>query len=116
MALNTGTEKAYPILKATGPGPLTRMLNLTTEHRIDFDILLQDGEVAVLDLRPGFKTFTSTFRGPIGYAILPGSDTDIFHLAPGENSISIFIDDPLGKAQLTWSETHTSYAGIASNE
>ncbi len=116
MALNTGTEKAFPIIKATGPGSFTRVSNFTTGHRIDFDLLLQTGETAVLDLRPGAKTLVSTFAGSINSAILPGSDTNEFHLIPGENSVAIFIDDPLATVQMTWPETHTSYAGIASNE
>ena len=116
MATNTGSIKAYPIIKVSGPGAFYRVSNITTGHRIDFDLILLTGEIVVLDLRPGAKTLTSSFRGAINSAIVPGSDTNDFHLIPGNNDISIFIDDATATVQMTWPEKHASWAGIASNE
>lgn len=116
MPTNYGTVKAYPIFRAVGPGNLYRVSNFTTNQRIDFDIEILSGEILTLDLRPGRKTFISTFRGSVISYIVEGSDTNAFHLQPGDNIISIFIDNPLAFASMVWDERHLSWAGVASNE
>jgi len=107
-----GDTYGYPVLTATGPGQLYRLSNLTTGHNIYFDILLEAGEVVTLDLRPGVKSFTSTFRGSIEDTILEGSDTETFFLLPGTNSISFFLDDASAEAYILWSERFQSFDSV----
>lgn len=112
MATNSGTTKAYPILKITGPGRLYHLINHTTGEAIYFDLTLQTGEEATLNLKE--KTFFSTFRGDtIIENIIEGSDLASWHLQPGENSISIFVDDPSAAAFMLWDEQHWSVDGGA---
>lgn len=112
MATNSGTAKTYPIFKATGPGRIYALENFTTGEAIYFDLELESGETVTLDLRPGKKTFTSTFRGNVIDKILEGSDTETFHLVPGENDISILIDDATATASMVWDERHWSFDGV----
>jgi redox-sensitive bicupin YhaK (pirin superfamily) len=112
MATNNGTANVFPIFTANGPGRIHHLANYTIERFIYFDLDLQDGEKVVLDLRPGKKTFLSTFRGNIINTILSGSDVEDFRLIPGENSISIFIDDATATANLIWDERHWSFDGV----
>lgn len=112
MATNNSTANTYPVFTATGPGRIYQLVNYTTRQFIRFDIDLQDGETVVLDLRPGKKTFISTFRGNVISTILSGSDVEDFYLAPGENNISILIDDASATASLTWDERHWSIDGV----
>ncbi len=107
-----GDTYGYPILTATGPGQLYQLSNLTTEHNIYFDILLEDGETVSLDLRPGYKTFTSTFRGAVDDSILEGSDVESFFLLPGTNNISILIDDASASGFMLWNERFMSFDSV----
>lgn len=111
-ANNGGTANAYPVLRGTGPGRFYQVVNYTTGEGLYFNLDLQDGEEVTLDLRPGKKTFNSSFRGNIINTILEGSDVEEFHLIPGENSISLFIDDATAEAYLEWSEFHWSFDGV----
>lgn len=112
MATNNGTANTYPIITLEGPGLVHQIINYTTKEFIFFDLELQSGEKAKLDLRPGKKTFISSFRGNIINTILSGSDTERFHLMPGNNDVSIFIDDASAAAKMNWNEYHLSFDGV----
>lgn len=112
MAYNSGTTGAYPVIKVTGPGRWYHLINHTTGEEIHFDLTLQADEVATLNLKD--KTFVSTFRGDeIFESIIEGSDLNTWHLQPGENNVSIFIDDPDAEAFMIWDELHWSVDGGA---
>lgn len=113
MATNNGTASTYPVLIANGPGRIYNVINHSTGDEIHFDLVLNDGEEVTLDLRPGKKTFTSSFRGNIINTILPESDVATFRLVPGDNDISILIDDASATAFLRWEERHWSIDGGA---
>ena len=112
MATNSGTADVFPVFTADGPGRIHQLANYTIKRFIYFDLDLLAGERVVLDLRPGEKTFISTFRGNIINTILTGSDVEDFRLVPGENSISIFIGDATAEATLIWDERHWSFDGV----
>jgi len=85
--VSNGGDKTYPIITFVGMGNLYHLSNETTGRRIFFNkILLQTGEVAVLDLRPDKLTFVSNLRGDISNYIVPGSNLD-FPLIAGDNRI-----------------------------
>jgi hypothetical protein len=109
---NSGSCNAYPIFKTVGPGRIYKIENVTTGEIIDFNIDLLDGETVILDMRPGKKTVTSTFRGNVIHTIREGSDLKGFHLMPGENAVSIFVDDATAEAFLLWEEFHWSIDGV----
>lgn len=109
MATNNGTAKAWPVIKITGPGPVYKLTNATSGDEINFSLTLLTGEVATLDLRPGYKTFVSSFRGNIINTILTGSNVVSFALYPGDNSISFLA--PGCSLSMTWDERHTSLDG-----
>lgn len=88
---NQGTAPSYPYkVEFSGPCRLLSLQNHTTGEAIYFDYLtLLDGETATLDLTPGRLSFKSSWRGNILNAILPGSSLASWHLAPGDNVITI---------------------------
>lgn len=112
-ATNNGTANACPIFKAVGPGNIYTLKNYTTDEEISFNLELLDGETATLDLRPSEKTFSTTFRENIIDTIIEGSDVETFHLMPGANEISIYVDDATAEAYLLWQEYHWSLDGVA---
>ena len=111
---NSGTAAAYPILTASAPTGgatdaggeirLKQLINYTSGEAIYFNIAMVAGEVLTLDLRPGQKTFTSTFQGNIIDTILPGSKLTTWRLLPGANNISIWITGGSGAAKLSFNE------------
>lgn len=114
MAINnSGTASCYPRFVAVGPGKLYHLINRTTGDEIHFDITLQAGEKVTLRLDMQPKTFVSTFRGDIIDKIIEGSDVTTFKLAPGENEVSVFVDDATAVAWLEWDDMHWSVDGGA---
>jgi len=112
VANNQGTTKTYPIIVINGPGNLQHIINRKTSEKIYFTgLALQEGEVVRLDLRPAQLTAVSTFRGDLMNYILPNSNFKTFHLEPGENPLSIMIDNPDATAAIFWIETFWSVDG-----
>jgi len=99
---NNGTSNAYPVITASGPGKWYSIENHTTNQTILIDYTLATGETASLDLRPGQKTFISDFNGNILSNIRPESDISNFYLAPGDNNITIFINDESASSNIEW--------------
>jgi hypothetical protein len=110
---NSGTAKAYPQIVASGPGQLYVLRNNTTGQEINFDLYINSGETVTLDLTTGAKTFKSTFRGNIVNNVLPTSELSTWHLLPGANNISLFIDGGSAAAEITWTERYWSLDGKA---
>lgn len=110
---NAGTAIARPILTFTGPGTVYQVANYTTGDVIYFNLTLQTGETATLDLTPGKISFISSFRGNILGAILPGSVLSTFKLLPGTNSISVFGSIGSNSVVVQWRERFWSVDGGA---
>lgn len=110
---NIGTATAYPKIIFTGPGAVFQLKNYTTGKSIFFNLTLNAGEVAILDLNPVGVSFTSSFRGNIMNAILPGSNLN-FELLPGANNVSCFIYGSTTAASgvaMTWRDWYWSIDG-----
>lgn len=93
-----GTAPSYPTIVITGPtsGEAARVyqvINTTTGVAIYFDIALTISEVLTLDLDPRSASYglTSSQRGNIISAIMPGSNLRDFYLQPGDNVISVYV-------------------------
>jgi hypothetical protein len=100
----------YPILYLTGPGLIYQVKNYTTGQAIYFDnFTLLAGESVKIDLRPGKKTFISSYRGNIGRYVLDGSDID-FKLIPGNNNVSVLITGGTAAttASMVWQANYNS--------
>jgi hypothetical protein len=108
---NIGTANAWPIITFTGPGRLYHLINYTTGKRIDFNVTLMDGETLTLDLRPGHKTFVSSYRGNLINLVLPG-DLTTWALAPGANSIAAWVDDASAAGSLGYYPSYWSFDGL----
>lgn len=99
---NTGSAEAWPVFVFDGPGTPVNIVNRATGKALRFDnIVLFSDERAVLDLRPGVKTFTSNRRQLISH-ILPGSDLDTFSLVPGGNILDVFATSPGVTVAMFW--------------
>lgn len=104
---NTGPNRAYPRITWVGPGAIYVLRNYTTGATIYFNLTLQAGETAVLDLsETGGISFYSNLRGNLLGNILAGSTFDFF-LQPGPNAISLLVTGTTGAsaAAMTW-KTH----------
>jgi hypothetical protein len=87
----------YPTIRMTAPASGTarvfQLLNTYTKDALYFDLVLQRNEQVTVSMRPGSTTITSTFRGNIISALLPGSNIAKWRLLPGTNYISFFADN-----------------------
>jgi hypothetical protein len=109
---NNGTAATYPVFTASAPtsssARLYQLINYTSGETIYFNLGLLAGEVVTLDLRPGKKTFTSSFRGNLISTILPGSNVSTWRLLPGANNVSTWLSGGSGAAKLSWVERYWS--------
>lgn len=106
---NMGSASIGPKLIITGPGILWRIVNINTGAALYFNLTLVAGETATLNLSdPTAITFISSFRGNILNSILAGSNLANFVIAPGANSILIFMTGTTGAsaAGILWRTTH----------
>jgi hypothetical protein len=110
---NAGSVETYPVLTITGPtannASITSLVNLTTGKTITFNLTINPGEVLTLNFDPLNLSFTSSVRGNIYNTILPGSQTALFALQPGANSMALFTTDSTMTAVLSW---QTRYGSI----
>lgn len=108
---NTGSAATYPILTVQGPGRVYQLVNWTAGEAIYFNLALLAGEELTIDLRLGRKTIMSSFRGNLLGVLVPGSTLTTWRLLPGDNLVSLFVDQASASATLTWSERHWSIDG-----
>lgn len=107
-ATTTASADSYPVITVTGPTSTPSRIysigNTTTGEYIYLNTTINPSEIITIDLRPGRKSITSSFRGNIYGDILPGSMFSFFHLAPGSNSITFMTDDSSVTATMRWRE------------
>jgi len=107
---NAGTARAYPVITLAGPGALYYIINWTTDQWLYFDLTLLEGEILTIDLRPGIKTITSSFRGNCLPFLVSGNLID-WYLAPGANDIGVWIDDASAAATYQFTARYWSSDG-----
>lgn len=100
---NTGNVKSFPIIEIKNQGLLQTIKNETTGHELLFNLQILDGEIVTIDLGPGIKTVTSTWRGNLLGSVLGNSDLTGFSLesgprahyggVQGANLITVFVTD-----------------------
>jgi hypothetical protein len=114
---NIGSADAYPVFTVEGPGTLVWLENITTGARLFLDLVLQDGETVVIDLRTGQKTIISDWSGNRIKDLLPNSDFATWRLRPGLNDILAFIHDdtPNTRVAMAWTPLHWSVDGTVND-
>ncbi len=104
--VNSGMAAVYPTLRMRNIGTTTTRVfqigNATTGDNIYFYIALLSGEEATLDLSPGQRSFTSSFRGNVFNQIIPGSNLATWRLLPGTNYVSFFAAADTLDISLYW--------------
>lgn len=110
---NIGSSDVQPIIEILGPGNLTWIENITTGNIMYMEYTLQPDEILTIDFRTGKRTVTSSWAGEVLDAVLPQSSFSAFHLQPGINRISLFMDDILYEswAQIRYVPQHESADG-----
>ena len=111
---NSGSVQAYPKFTFTGPGTLYTLINYSTDKKIDFNLKLNGGEIAILDFsNPQNVQFYSNQRSNLLGTIMAGSDLDFF-LRYGINNISLLIAGSVNvntAASMSWRNTYHSIDG-----
>lgn len=100
---NAGSARTYPSIEIKNAGVLQTIRNETTREEMLFDMQMLDGEIVTIDLRPGYKTITSSWRGNMLGHLLPNSAIGLFGFEggpraaygglDGANLVSVFITD-----------------------
>lgn len=98
---NAGTARTYPEVAFYGPAAgvtdVYQLTNTTVGKSIYFNLTINPGEIVILRTSSNGAALTSSFRGDISSAILPGSSPD-FALAPGSNNVVTFSRTTIGSA------------------
>src|SRR3972149_1605857 len=117
---NPGSARAYPVVEITrseGTSAVVEWLrNETTGKRLYLNYALQSGEKLTIDLTPGARQITSSYRGAVWEAALRNSDLGDFYLLPGDNDISAFVNQagsPTMTAFMKFPIAHESADGVA---
>lgn len=114
----TGTWQSYPMFIITGPLEKLRILNSTTNEKIELDYDVALGETVTINLEYGQKTVSNNFGTNLAGTVTTDSDLATFHLAPdpealnGVNALTVFGDNAdiaNTQVKLTW---YTRYIGI----
>lgn len=111
---NAGTADGYPRIVIEGPSSGTAKLyeitNHTTGDSIYFrsDFTLNATEKLTLDLRPGQRSFISTFQGNVVGNILSGSSLSNFRLMPGNNLIGVYSSSSTVGLHAVWQPRYWS--------
>ncbi len=103
--VNNGRSFVYPMLRLrnlSGTADIYQLLNVTTGNIIYFNYKMQPGEITLLTLAPGSRSFQSSFQGNVFGKILPSSNLATWGLLPGRNLISFFSNNDSLEASLFW--------------
>jgi hypothetical protein len=137
--VNNSPVDVYPTVIFTGPGSVVELTNYTTGDVIYLNITLNAGETATLFLGPnptlrmpqrppGYglpalapalpfpskgSPFATSYRSDIGPNILAGSNPARWRLAPGSNSISLYMTGTTAAsaAALVWRDQYDTIYG-----
>lgn len=98
---NNGTASCWPILTVTGAGTLRYISNVKTGQEIFLELPVFSGETVTIDFARG--KIESDTRGDLNYTLLSGSEIRSIYLLPGENTISVLMNDDVNASmQLRW--------------
>ena len=120
VVTNPGTARAYPVITIKRSGGTSATVewlrNETTGKTLYLNYALQSGETLTIDLTPGRRQIISSYRGAVWEAALRNSDLGDFYLLPGDNDISVFVNQagsPSMTAFMKFPIAHESVDGVA---
>jgi hypothetical protein len=112
---NNGTRTAYPRIIIERNGGTSAVVewikNENTGDTLWFNYSLLDGERITINLVPGSISIISTLFGNVQRGILRGSDLAKWHLLPGANSITVFVDQAGGPTMTQYIIYRNTYWG-----
>ncbi|MCI0363692.1 MAG: phage tail family protein [Phycisphaerales bacterium] len=115
---NPGSAESQPKMRIKRSGGTSAKLrtikNTTSGAELDFDYSIADGETILIDFGAG--TIVSSLRGSILDELLSGVGLAAFALLPGDNSISVLVEDagsPTISVEMWWRPRHLSIDGVA---
>jgi phage-related protein len=99
----------------TGAGTLRYISNVKTGQEIFLDLNVFSGETVTIDFARG--KIESDTRGDLNYTLLSGSEIRSIYLLPGENTISVLMNDDVNASmQLRWEPLDWSSDSIVDAE
>ncbi|MGI5526816.1 phage distal tail protein [Streptomyces syringium] len=96
---NLGDVPAWPVITVHGPCANPRITQVTTGRSLQLDVVLEEGQWARIDTRPGQRHVARENGGAV--LLTPGSDLGAFDLPPGRSEIRWAATDPTGSSRLT---------------
>lgn len=78
----TGTWEAFPTIIITGPLEIPRIVNITTDEKIELNYNVAVGETVTINLQFGNKTVVNNFGTNLIGTVTSDSDLATFHIAP----------------------------------
>lgn len=111
-----GTTESFPIFTITGPGTVASIRNLTTGDKIAFidgGIVLATGETLTISLVIGARRIYSTLVSNYRFKLSDDSHLARFSLFPGENILSVSIEDTTTLRSLAYRPKHWSFDAVA---
>jgi hypothetical protein len=111
---NQGQAKGHPFLDVRGPITLRWLENQEDGARVRFNLVVQELERVLIDLRPGNFKAESEFRGNVLAGIQSNSDIGKLKLNPGENRIAFLGtgDNANTEVSLRWRVTNWSFDDV----
>lgn len=107
----TATAPTYPVFYISGPSSGTTALyqlrSYTTRRILSFNLTILPGELITIRCSPTGTLVTSSFRGDISNAVIPGSSGD-FYLVKGANSIAVFTTGSAITMNAVWPKQYAS--------
>lgn len=107
---NHGSAHTHPVIELVGPVDTPRLTNQTTGAVLEYEVILEAGEILTID------TFDGTAALPAGENLLAEASLEswpepAFTLAPGINEITFraapdVVADPRATAVLRWRSAH----------
>ena len=111
-------SETWPVwkIKRSGGTSLTLkyLRNETTGDTVYFNYALLDGETLTIDFRPGRRSVTSDFFGPVWTAVERGGDFASFRLLPGSNDLMAWAQGagtPTVTSNMVYRKTYWSVDG-----
>lgn len=111
----TGTFLSFPTIIITGPLENVRILNNTTDEKIELNYDISVGETVTINLDYGVKTIQNNFDTNLLGTATSDSDIATFHIAPypeapgGVNELQVFGDGAVSgqtEVRITYNERY----------